>query len=45
MGDNRNHSGDSRYQPPAGLGFVPIDRVIGKAVVIIWPPSRLGGIG
>jgi signal peptidase I len=45
MGDNRNHSGDSRYQPPAGLGFVPIDRVIGKAVVIIWPPSRIGGVG
>jgi signal peptidase I len=45
MGDNRNHSGDSRYQPPAGLGFVPIDRVIGKAVVIIWPPSRMGGVG
>jgi signal peptidase I len=44
MGDNRNHSGDSRYQPPAGLGFVPIDRVIGKAVVIIWPPSRVGGV-
>jgi signal peptidase I len=44
MGDNRNHSGDSRYQPPAGLGFVPIDRVIGKAVVIVWPPSRIGGI-
>jgi signal peptidase I len=45
MGDNRNHSGDSRYQPPAGLGFVPIDRVIGKAVVVIWPPSRAGGVG
>jgi signal peptidase I len=45
MGDNRNHSGDSRYQPPAGLGFVPIDRVIGKAVVVIWPPSRIGGAG
>lgn len=45
MGDNRNHSGDSRYQPPAGLGFVPTDRVIGKAVVIIWPPSRIGGVG
>jgi signal peptidase I len=45
MGDNRNHSGDSRYQPPAGLGFVPIDRVIGKAVVTIWPPARAGGVG
>lgn len=45
MGDNRNHSGDSRFQPPAGLGFVPIDRVIGRAVVIVWPPPRLGGLG
>ena len=44
MGDNRNHSGDSRFQPPAGLGFVPIDRVIGKAVVVIWPVGRVGGV-
>ncbi|MEO8422367.1 MAG: signal peptidase I [Actinomycetota bacterium] len=40
MGDNRNHSGDSRFPPPSGLGYVPIDRVIGQAFVIIWPPSR-----
>jgi signal peptidase I len=40
MGDNRNHSGDSRFPPPAGLGYIPIDRVIGQAFVIIWPPSR-----
>jgi signal peptidase I len=33
MGDNRSNSLDSRF----GLGFVPIDRVIGKAVVVIWP--------
>jgi signal peptidase I len=42
MGDNRNHSGDSRFPPPAGLGFVPIDKVIGQAFVVIWPPSRVG---
>ena len=40
MGDNRNHSGDSRFPPPAGLGYIPIDRVIGQAFVTIWPPSR-----
>jgi signal peptidase I len=40
MGDNRNHSGDSRFPPPGGLGYIPIDRVIGQAFVIIWPPSR-----
>jgi signal peptidase I len=41
MGDNRGNSADSRY----GLGFVPADRVIGKAFVVIWPPSHLGGLG
>ena len=32
MGDNRNHSGDSRFPPPGGLGYIPIDRVIGPSV-------------
>ncbi|HEY8115991.1 MAG TPA: signal peptidase I [Actinomycetota bacterium] len=41
MGDNRGNSADSRY----GLGFVPFDKVIGKAFVIIWPPSHMGGLG
>jgi signal peptidase I len=40
MGDNRNHSGDSRFPPPGGLGYIPIDRVIGQAFVTLWPPSR-----
>jgi signal peptidase I len=40
LGDNRGNSNDSRF----GLGYVPIDRVIGKAFVIIWPPSRFGGM-
>jgi signal peptidase I len=39
MGDNRSNSLDSRF----GLGFVPIDRVIGKAVFIVWPVENLGG--
>jgi signal peptidase I len=38
MGDNRPNSNDSR----AGLGFIPIDKVIGGAFVKIWPLSRLG---
>jgi signal peptidase I len=41
MGDNRCNSADSRY----GLGFVPEDKVVGRAFVIIWPPSNLGGLG
>jgi signal peptidase I len=38
MGDNRGNSNDSR----ASLGFIPLDRVVGHAFVIMWPPSRLG---
>ncbi len=38
MGDNRLNSNDSRY----GLGFVPRDKVVGEAFVVIWPPSRIG---
>jgi signal peptidase I len=37
MGDNRGNSLDSRF----GLGFIPLDKVIGKAEVIIWPPGDL----
>jgi signal peptidase I len=40
MGDNRANSLDSRF----GLGFVPIDRVIGKAVLVIWPPGHMGDL-
>jgi signal peptidase I len=45
LGDNRAHSGDSRFPPPGGLGYVPLEKVIGKAFVIAWPPDRIGGIG
>ena len=50
MGDNRGNSLDSRYglgvHDPAqpGVGFIPIDAVVGKAFVIVWPPDRMGGI-
>ncbi len=39
MGDNRSNSLDSRFD----LGFVPIDRVVGKAVWIIWPVDNMSG--
>lgn len=39
MGDNRRASQDSRF-----FGPIPIDDVVGKAFVIIWPPSRAGGM-
>jgi signal peptidase I len=37
MGDNRDDSNDSRYQ----LGFIPEDKVVGRAFIIIWPPGRI----
>jgi signal peptidase I len=36
MGDNRPNSADSRY-----FGPLPINRVIGKAFLIYWPPWRI----
>jgi signal peptidase I len=38
MGDNRANSNDSRFL----LGPIPMDKVVGKAFVVIWPPSRVG---
>jgi signal peptidase I len=38
LGDNRLNSNDSRF----GLGYVPLDKVVGRAFVIIWPPTRMG---
>jgi signal peptidase I len=41
MGDNRQHSADSRYNSgKPGGGFVPIDNVVGVAFVTVWPLSR-----
>jgi signal peptidase I len=34
MGDNRDNSLDSRFPPPGGVGFVPLENLIGKADVI-----------
>ena len=39
VGDNRNNSFDSR-----DLGELPCANIIGKAVVRIWPLSKLGGV-
>lgn len=39
MGDNRNNSSDSRVSFP---GPIPRERIIGKAFVKIWPPTRVG---
>jgi signal peptidase I len=39
MGDNRDHSKDSRV-----FGAIPVESIVGKAFVRIWPLSRLGGL-
>lgn len=38
MGDNRNNSEDSRFPD---VGFVPLDLVKGKAMLIFWPIEEL----
>jgi signal peptidase I len=45
MGDNRNHSADSRAHVSDDIqGTVPTDNVRGKAVFKIWPPGRIGPV-
>lgn len=36
LGDNRNRSSDSRI-----WGFVPMNDVVGRAVLIYWPPDKI----
>ncbi|GAA3224957.1 signal peptidase I [Oerskovia jenensis] len=41
LGDNRQNSGDSRYNTDKkGKGFVPMDNVVGTAVAKVWPLDR-----
>ncbi|MGR8012114.1 signal peptidase I [Streptomyces hypolithicus] len=41
MGDHRQASGDSRYhQKGPGAGMVPVDEVVGRAVLVAWPVGR-----
>ncbi len=37
LGDNRNNSSDSH-----DWGFVPMDYVVGKAILVYWPPTDWG---
>lgn len=48
MGDHRSDSEDSRFHDPDGTGAqgsVPIDRITGRAVAIVWPFDRGGWLG
>ncbi|MFI5984827.1 signal peptidase I [Streptomyces sp. NPDC051555] len=41
MGDHRQNSQDSRWhQEDSTGGFVPVDKVVGRAVVVAWPITR-----
>ncbi|MFD9301161.1 signal peptidase I [Streptomyces sp. NPDC060048] len=41
MGDHRQNSQDSRWhQQDPTHGFVPVDDVVGRAVVVAWPITR-----
>ena len=39
MGDNRNASADSRYHLNDNQGTVPVDNVVGRVVLTVWPLS------
>jgi signal peptidase I len=39
MGDNREHSGDSR-----SFGPISASKVIGRALTVIWPPKHFSGL-
>lgn len=39
LGDNRNHSEDSRHET---VGLVPRNLLIGRALLTYWPPEDLG---
>ncbi|MFW5998512.1 MAG: signal peptidase I [Halanaerobiaceae bacterium] len=39
MGDNRNHSADSRF--PSVVGFVDYDSISGKAFWVYWPITKM----
>jgi signal peptidase I len=45
MGDHRADSADSRDHPgDPGDGTIPESAVVGRAFLIVWPPSQLGSL-
>lgn len=45
LGDNRDRSQDSRsHENTPTHGFVPLENVVGRAFLTIWPLGRFGGI-
>jgi signal peptidase I len=45
MGDNRNHSADSRAHQDTNGGFIDMPDIEGKAAVIAWPLNRITALG
>jgi signal peptidase I len=54
MGDHRSQSGDSRVHlsdtPPSGgspgdAAFVPLSKVTGRAILVVWPANRFDQLG
>jgi signal peptidase I len=41
LGDNRDNSADSRFE---NRGPIPIDTIIGRAFIQVWPPTDIGGL-
>ncbi len=41
LGDNRNHSSDSRYE---SVGNVKQDQIIGRVAVRLWPFNKIGKV-
>ena len=39
LGDNRDNSADSRSRGP-----IPIDTIVGRAFVLVWPPGEISGL-
>jgi signal peptidase I len=44
MGDNRGNSEDSRFHLDKNNGMVPLEEIIGRVAMRIWPINRIGGI-
>ena len=43
MGDHRGASADSRFHPDsANNGMVPLSKVVGRAVFVVWPFTDIG---
>lgn len=45
MGDNRSESADSRFHMKDNSGGVPVEDVVGRVVLKVWPINELSTVG